>query len=286
MDALIDSLKIVPLLFLAHIVIELIEKVSSDKFYRCLRGKLAPLIGTGVGLLPQCGFSVVATNLFAARRITVGTLLAVYISTSDEALPILLSNPAAAPKILPLLLIKAVLALVAGYGAELLLRKPGALPTVLTNEKHGAVGCHHHEIGEEEEDKARGFFHNYVLHPLVHTLTVFAFILAVNIVFGVVVYYVTPQRLAAFMDNIEFAQPFLAALVGLIPNCASSVIITQMFALGHLTLGGAVAGLGVNAGLGLAVLFKENKNLKANLLIVIFMYLFCTLAGVLLTAIV
>lgn len=292
LDALFDTLKLLPLLLAVHIVIEVFEQkaASGIQMNKALKSRLAPLVGTGLGVIPQCGFSVVATNLYARRAIHLGTLLAVYIATSDEAVPILLSNPSAAVKLLPLLGIKIVLALLVGYAVNLVcMRRALTDATDLPTE----YGCHHHIVTEHDEhdetaacDDAdshahahRNFFCKYLLHPILHTLTIAGFILLVNFCFGTAIYYIGEQRLADFMTGIKYLQPFLAALIGLIPNCASSVAITQLYALGGLGLGGAVAGLSVNAGLGYAVLFKENRNWKENLLIVVGLFALTVAVG-------
>lgn len=249
---------------------------------KALKSCWAPLVGAGLGIIPQCGFSVVATNLYARRSVNLGTLLAVYIATSDEAVPILLSNPSAAVKLLPLLGIKIVLALLAGYSVNFLLRRRQleATPEVVPE-----YGCHHHMVGEtdEEHEKRKNFFSKYLLHPILHTLTISLFIFIVNCFFGTVIYYIGEDRMTAFMSDIKYLQPVFAALIGLIPNCASSVAITQLYALGGLGLGAAVAGLSVNAGLGFAVLFKENRNIRENLLITAGLFVFAVAAGELVT---
>lgn len=295
LDALLDTLKLMPLLLVVHVLIEVFEYKAASKIQmnKVLKSGFAPLIGTGLGVVPQCGFSVVATNLYARRAIHLGTLLAVYIAASDEAVPILLSNPSAAVKLLPLLGIKIVLALAAGYAVNFFFRKRGLREVTELPEEHG---CHGHTLthGEHggmeagippaEQTHKRGFdWRAFVLHPVLHTLTISAYILIVNFLFGTALYLITPEKLTAFMSGIQYLQPVLAGLIGLIPNCASSVAITQMYALGGLNLGAAVAGLSVNAGLGFAVLFKENKNMKENLLIVLGLYGYAVAAGMLVT---
>lgn len=275
--ATIDTLKMLPLLFLSYVFIEIIEKFATPKLStRAFSGKLAPVVGAGVGLIPQCGLSVVATNLFSKKHIALGTLMAVYISTSDEALPILLSNPHSFSKILPLLGIKFVLAVAVGYVVNLLVRKKQLQETDGTI---GGVGCHHHEIsGDAPEHTLK----SYIFHPLMHTATVFAFLWAVNIIFAMLVHFVGDERIAQVLSEVGIFAPAIAGIVGLIPNCAASIIITQMYSLGQIGLGSAVAGLSVSAGLGIAVLFKQNKNFKQNLAIVAFLYAISVAVGTLL----
>jgi len=275
--AFIDSIKLLPVLFLTYVLIEVIEKFASphvaSKFFS---GKLAPLICTTAGLIPQCGLSVIATNLYSKRFIALGTLLAVYLSTSDEAIPILLSTEGGLKKIIPFILIKFFVALLVGYFINFLMRKR-AIATM--EEEIEVVGCHNHEIGHKQERKFS--VKTYIFHPLVHTFTVFFFIFLVNLFFGSLIHYIGENKIANFMGKVGYLEPVLAGLVGLIPNCASSVIITQMYALGQLGLGGVVSGLCANAGLGLAVLFRQNKNLKENFLIILLLYVLSVLTGTL-----
>ena len=293
-DALIDTLKLIPLLLIANVLIEVLEHavVGKIRAEKALKGGFAPLIGAGVGLLPQCGFSVVAANMYSSRHIGMGTLLAVFVATSDEAVPILLSSPSSALRLLPLLAVKLAGALVIGYVVSLVLsrRDKKNIVEVSEGESFHAVGCHGHALvgetrehegehshggdcdGEDgEEDKLarkkadrKKLLDRFLWHPLLHTLTVSLYILAVNILLGVVIYFITEQRLAAFMSGVRFLQPLVAAIVGLIPNCASSVAIAELYGVGTLSLGGAVAGLTAQAGLGLAHLYKEHKRKKEN----------------------
>lgn len=308
-DALIDTLKLIPLLLIANVLIEVLEHavVGKIRAEKALKGGFAPLIGAGVGLLPQCGFSVVAANMYSSRHIGMGTLLAVFVATSDEAVPILLSSPSSALRLLPLLAVKLAGALVIGYVVSLVLsrRDKKNIVEVSEGESFHAVGCHGHALvgetrehegehshggdcdGEDgEEDKLarkkadrKKLLDRFLWHPLLHTLTVSLYIFAVNILLGVVIYFITEQRLAAFMSGVRFLQPLVAAIVGLIPNCASSVAIAELYGVGTLSLGGAVAGLSVNAGLGLAVLFKENKRMKENFVILALLFAFGVALG-------
>lgn len=308
LDAVLDTLKLMPLLLAVHVVIEVFEYTTASKIQvnKILKSRLAPLIGTGLGVIPQCGFSVVATDLYARRAIHLGTLLAVYVATSDEAIPILLSDPQSAVKLLPLLGIKIVLALLLGYTVNFVMGRRKLNDVEVQTSVHG---CHGHTLTRPDEHatedteaaehaheaehvnrenrpaRKRFDWKAFVLHPVLHTLTVSAYILIINFLFGTAIYFITEERLIGFMGDIRYLQPLLSALIGLIPNCASSVAITRMYALGGLSLGAAVAGLTVNAGLGFAVLFKENKPLKENLLILVGLYVFAVAAGLIVTAI-
>lgn len=282
LDALKDTLKVMPFLLLSYLIIEIIEGSTRLHFSnnKLLRGKFAPLVGAGVGIVPQCGFSVLATDLYSKKYIKVGTLLAVYIATSDEAIPMLVSNFDAIGKLWPLLICKLVLALVVGYFCELFIKeKLNDKPAETEETEEEIDGCCKHHIGAKSKVKT------YVWHPLKHCLKISAYILIVNLIMGFAVYYAGEERLMTFLMSSSLAQPFIAGLIGLIPNCASSVIITQLYIMDGLSLGSAVAGLSVNAGIAVAVLFKLNKNLKANLLLVGSLYLIGSLAGMLITLI-
>ncbi|MDE6029843.1 MAG: arsenic efflux protein [Clostridiales bacterium] len=326
LDAFIDTLKVLPFLLIMNFIIEILEYKSNVKVQKALSGGFAPLIGTAVGIVPQCGFSVVATELYAKRKIALGTLLAVYVATSDEALPIMLSSYAGVTKILPVIIIKIIFALAVGYVAfavQTLMQKrskpvaENAAVAVHSDEhenahehehehdhdhehgdEHGEEklhihGCHHHSIDEDEWDgknatkkqKAKRVFDLYIKHPLLHTATVIFFIFIVNVIFGVAVYYVGEKRIAEFIGSTGYFQPLLAGLVGLIPNCAASVVVTELYVVGGLSLGGAVAGLCVSAGIGYAVLAKQNKSIKNTVLVISIMYVASVALGMIINAI-
>ena len=314
-EALKDSLIILPFLFISYVLIEVIEFFSANKLEhsRLLSGRFSTLFGAGFGLIPQCGFSVVATDLFASHKIKIGTLVAVYIATSDEAVPVMLMHPNKALSLVALLAIKFVVAVVVGYAIELIFKKVNQKHLLVSftvdegaknkdssaeqevepieenvkNEETAALSApaetasekeHHHEheevhdeshhtgcCGHDINTSTRGAKAKiFILHPLIHTLKIFAFILIVNLALGGLVELVTEERLAAFLQSSMAFAPLLACLIGLIPNCAGSVVITELFVSGGLSFGATVAGLIVNAGIALVVLFRRNKNLKQN----------------------
>lgn len=292
LDALLDTLKVLPFLFVTYVLIEVIEIKGhiGFKHSRLLGGKVGPLIGTGVGIVPQCGFSVMATDLFAEKHISVGTLLAVYIATSDEAVPILLGNVTNLGKLWPLILCKIVLALIVGYAADLLFRERRATLVTVAECESAEHGEHDHEQHKHEEGavetgccnhdlNAKNGVKAYFLHPLKHSLKICIYILIVNVCIGTLVYFVGEEKIAAFLNTTEWAQPVLSAIIGLVPNCASSVVITQLYVMDGLTLGATVAGLSVNAGIATVVLFKQNKNLKQNLAIMGSLFAISVAAG-------
>ncbi|MDE6201214.1 MAG: arsenic efflux protein [Clostridiales bacterium] len=325
LDAFLDTLKVLPFLLIMNFIIEVLEYKSNVRVQKAMSGGFAPLIGTAVGIVPQCGFSVVATELYTKRKIALGTLLAVYIATSDEALPIMLSSYAGVTKVLPVIIIKIIFALVVGYIAfviQKLVQKRSvatADQTAATVEQnhehehehehehnhdhddnhddeetaHHIHGCHHHNIDEADKwdgknatkkQKAKRVFNLYIKHPLLHTATVIFFIFIVNVIFGIAVYYVGEKRIAEFIGSTGYFQPVLAGLVGLIPNCAASVVITELYVVGGLSLGGAVAGLCVGAGIGYAVLAKQNKSVKNTVLVIAVMYVVSVALGMVINA--
>lgn len=312
LDALLDTLKVLPFLLVMNFLIEFVEyRTKGLKANKILTGPVAPLLGTGVGVVPQCGFSVVATELYGKRKIALGTLLAVYIATSDEALPIMLSSYAGLTKLLPVLIIKICFALIVGYavfGIEKIVgtKRKNDENAPENNDEHnhehhrehdhadGEVhihGCHHHALEDEgavgeltKKQKAARVWNVYIKHPLIHTGTVILFIFIVNVAFGLAVYYVGEDRLADFVSSTGYLQPVFASLVGLIPNCAASVVITELYVVGGLNLGGTVAGLCVSAGIGYAVLAKQNRPIKNTLFIIALMYVLSVGLGVVVTA--
>lgn len=267
LEALLDSVKVLPFLLIAYIIIEIVERYASAKMQKALSGKSAPLFGSLFGLVPQCGFSVVATDMFSKRMITMGTLIAVYIATSDEAIPLMLANPESAKMLLPLLIIKFVFAVVVGYMLDLILRNKILNKEDITEKLEDShTGCCNHEIEKRFDWK------DLILHPVLHSLKIFVYILIFNIIFGLLIMWVTEEALIGFLQSSSIFAPFVAGLIGLIPNCASSVILTELFIMNGIGFGALVTGLCVNAGLAMVFLFKYNKNQKQNIFIVSLLY--------------
>lgn len=287
------SIVILPFLFLVYVLIEVIEmySVSTLKSKHLLRGKYSPLIASSVGLIPQCGFSVVATDLYCKKYISIGTLLAVFIATSDEAIPIMLSNAESAKMLLPMLAIKFVTAICVGYLVYFLekvwTKKYGA---TLIEEHHehehhehsddddhkdiDSIGCCGHHLDEQPTKLQR-----FLWHPLIHSLKILAFVFATNLVLEIILHFVGADKLSEALGVGTLIQPLVAALVGLIPNCASSVAITQLYVSGALSFGACLAGLTANAGVAYVVLFKKIKNIKKNICIIASMYVISVLIG-------
>lgn len=273
LEALVDTAKVLPILFVVYYLIELFEHKSAGKIQKSkvLKGKLSPLFGAGVGCVPQCGFSVVSTDLFSKGKLSVGALIAVYIATSDEALPLMLAKPHAFKWVLLLVGIKLVFAIVVGYLSI------GIFKLIFKQRKNDGLRYDEHHDEQDENIVHGGCCHHDVettsfdwLHPMLHSLKISIFILVINILFGFITHiWVGESVLISFLNNSKYIQPVLALLIGLIPNCASSVVLTELFLLGGLTFGALVTGLCVNAGLGLVILLKQNKRWKENLFIFI-----------------
>jgi hypothetical protein len=276
LDALIDTIKMVPLLLIIYIGIELVEYKWGNAIRQKVQkaGKAGPAVGAVAGSFPQCGFSVIATALYTQRLATLGTLLAVYISTSDEAIPVILSQPGKAYIIVPLILTKIVLALIAGYSIDFLIRKSNIkIFKHIDAYTHGHDDAsHHHETildetaccGHSPSSEAKKFNPKEIfLHPLIHTAKIFAFIFATSLLINVLFFKLGESALTKIFLGHSLLQPVLTALIGLIPNCAASVAITELYLKGAINYGSVIAGLAASGGLGLLVLFKEEKN-KAN----------------------
>ena len=267
LDALIDTLKTLPFLFGAYLLIEFLEHRASEKLTGALRrlGPFGPVGGAVLGLVPQCGFSVAAANFYAGRLITPGTLMAVFLATSDEALPILVSQPGALPDLLLLLGVKLVSGAVFGVLTDLIWKRlPHRAPEHPFEELCKDCDCEHHGIFRA---------------ALTHTVRIALFLLLVNLVLGGAIHLVGEERISQVLLSGSVFQPLLAALIGFIPNCASSVILTELYLSGSLSFGAAVAGLCTGAGVGLAVLFQYNRRWKENLLLVGILYVSAVITG-------
>lgn len=271
LDAVIDSVKLLPFLFITYLIMEYIEHKTSNKAKETIKksGKWGPLVGSILGIVPQCGFSVSATNLYATRVITLGTLIAVYLSTSDEMLPIFISEAVSPIIILKILGIKLVIGMIAGFLIDFVLRKRHKNP-----EDEKIV-----DLCEREHCHCE---HGIIKSALKHTLNIFIFIFIVNIVMGLLIHLIGEDKIAGFFSSVPILGPVISGLVGLIPNCASSVIITQLYLDNVISVSTMLSGLLVGAGIGLAVLFKTNKGIKENLKIVGLLYAIGVISGIIL----
>lgn len=273
-DTAIDTIKLLPFLFITYLIMEYIEHKTSNKVKDVIKksGKFGPLLGAIVGIFPQCGFSVSATNLYAGRVITLGTLISVYLATSDEMLPILLTEAVPAGTIFTILGIKLVLGIVAGFIIDFVVRMFRKEKVEEQEEKIEEI-CEHEHCHCEE---------GIVTSAIKHTLNITIFIFFITLVLNGIIAYIGEDTIAHFISKNVILGPIVAGLIGLIPNCASSVILTELFINNVISMPVLISGVAVNAGVGLLVLFKTNKNVKENIKIVGILYLIGVLAGIIL----
>ena len=273
-DTAIDTIKLLPFLFITYLIMEYIEHKTSNKVKDVIKksGKFGPLLGAIVGVFPQCGFSVSATNLYAGRVITLGTLISVYLATSDEMLPILLTEAVPAGTIFTILGIKLVLGMVAGFIIDFVIRMFRKEKVEEQEEKIEEI-CEHEHCHCEE---------GIVTSAVKHTLNITIFIFFITLVLNAIIAYIGEDTIAHFISKNVILGPIVAGLIGLIPNCASSVILTELFISNVISMPVLISGVAVNAGVGLLVLFKTNKNAKENLKIVGLLYIIGVLAGIIL----
>lgn len=263
-----DSIKLLPFLFIAFLIIESIEHKFSNKSKKLISksGKFGPLIGSLLGCMPQCGFSVLATNLYVTRIISLGTLISIYLSTSDEMLPILISNQVDFSKIIKILAIKFLIGVLWGFIIDLILfrnKKKVSESFDICDDEH----CH----------CENGIFKS----TLIHTLKTFMFVMLVTFGLNSIIYFVGEDTLSTILQGKKILTPFIASLVGLIPNCASSVILTELFVNNIITTGSLIAGLLTGSGVAILVLFKTNNNLKDSIKVLLVCYGIGVLSGLL-----
>ncbi len=295
--ALKDTAPLLPWILLIYIVIELLQSKADLSRVTRFGGKLGPIVGAATGLIPQCGFSIMAAKLFEQKYITLGTLLAIFFATSDEAFIIMLSSGEGAAWVLPMLAAKVLVGVAVGYAADGLISLIGHRQVCV--EIQDAYAKHPnttHEIFmraylEEKDvevrcscgrthDETRPFM-NYFVYPLLHTLKVATFIFFVNFVLTWIMHEVGEDVFAQFMNKNRFAQPFIACVIGLIPNCASSVVLTETFLSGGITFGSCLAGLCSNAGMGFVVLLRNTRQWKRNLALIAICYSLPVIIGLL-----
>ena len=265
---ILDTVKLLPFLFLTYLLMEFVEHKASDKVFGFMKkaGTLGPLAGSALGAIPQCGFSAAASNLFAGRVISFGTLIAVFLSTSDEMLPILLSGGMKAQNILIILAYKCIVAALVGFGADLLIRA--------FRRKREEINID--AICEEDECHCeRGIVYS-ALH---HTLTISAFVLLFTCTVNVLIHFLGTDFLASVIRGNPILGYVSAAIFGLIPNCAVSVALTSFYTGGMITAGTMMAGLFSGAGVGILVLFKINKSVKENLFVALALLVIGVLFG-------
>ena len=298
LHALDDTLPLLPWILLLYIVIELLESKADLTKINRFGGKVGPLVGSATGLIPQCGFSIMAAKLFEQKYITVGTLLAIFIATSDEAFIIMLSSGEGAVWVLPMLAVKILVGVAVGYAVDGVAKLIGRgqvcveIPSAYEEEPKTTHEIFMRAYLKEKDVDVKcscGRSHTedvawkkYFLYPLLHTLKVAGFIFLVNFVLTAIIHSVGEEVFVEFMHRNRFLQPFLTSAIGLIPNCASSVVITETFLAGGITFGSCVAGLCANAGMGFVVLLKNVRQWKRNVTLIGICYGVAVVVGLLL----
>ena len=294
LHSLIDTAKLLPVLFIVYFLIEFLEYKNVFRFEKSklLNGKTSPVVGALFGSVPQCGFSVISSELYSERKISIGALIAVFIATSDEALPLMISNYKAIPSLILLLITKIIFGVLVGYLTMFLHSKLFTSKKAQKEHPDHDVHNDHNEYNEEHEEHLHACCHHDLKenkynwkHPLIHCLKIFIYIYIINVIFGTIIMFVGENELIKFLNSSKPFQPLLAVLIGLIPNCISSVIMSELYLMGGLSFGSIIAGLSVNAGLGLIILLKENKNKKENLFIISTLILSSLVIGYVLHAI-
>ena len=263
-DTIVDSIKLIPFLFITYLIMELIEHSAGEKTEKLIKksGKFGPLLGALLGVVPQCGFSAVAANFYAAKIITRGTLIAIFLSTSDEMLPILISEGADVFLIIKILII--------GMGIGITID--------LLSKNHKEDKNSIHSICENENCNCDE--EGVIKSSINHTLQIFAYIFIISLVINSIIFAIGEEKIASLAVNVPVVGTLLAALVGVIPNCASSIILTELYLEKIITLGPMIAGLLVNSGIGVLILFKVNKDKKDNFKILGILYLVGVTAGI------
>ena len=280
-DAILDSFHILPLLFIVFFIIELIEFFYSEKINSFMKKseKSAPLIGSLAAIIPQCGFSVIASTLYIRRFITKGTLIGIYLATSDEAIPILLANPTHTHLVVPVVGLKLFIGILAGYLIDFILKDKKYIPIVeeadSDNDLHADEGCCHHSVSHRRKREL-------IYHALKHTFNIFIFILLITILLNfVLAVYAEHSVLHLLLGKVKILEPIITAFVGLIPNCAVSIALTMLLIKGSISFGAVMSGLLSNAGLGILVLCRHNENYKDTLKIISILLCISIVSGLL-----
>lgn len=273
-DTIVDGIKLLPFLFIAYLIMEYVEHKTSKKTKKVIEksGKIGPLIGGILGVFPQCGFSAIAANLYAGRIITLGTLIAIFLSTSDEMLPILISEAAPIDVILKILGIKLIIGIIVGFIIDIVMKLLSK-----NKEKHEQKIieiCEHEHCHCEEGSIFKS--------ALKHTINILIYIVIFSFILNTIIYIIGEENLASIILNKPVLGPIIAGIIGLIPNCASSVILTQLYLENIINVATMISGLLVGAGVGILILFKVNKPIKENIEITFLLYLIGVIAGIML----
>lgn len=268
LDTLLDAIKIIPFLFVTFLLMEYIEhgftKKGKEKIKKA--GNLGPFFGGLLGAVPQCGFSVMATNLYATRIVTLGTLISIYLSTSDEMLPILISQKCSFSIIIKILLIKVLIGMLAGFIIDFIIRKKSKTSN--------------YEIKKFCDEEHCDCEHGIVKSSIKHTFNILIFIIVITLLLNLGFYYFGNDSIEKLFLKDSFFSPFISSLIGLIPNCGASVILTELYLNNVISFASVIAGLLTGSGVALLVLFKINKNVKENVKILLTLYFIGALSGI------
>jgi len=278
LDTAIDAIKILPFLFVTYLLMELLEHHAGEHTQELVEksGHFGPLFGGILGVIPQCGFSAASSNLYAGRVITLGTLIAIYLSTSDEMLPLLISAQVPVSMMLYTLLIKAVIGILAGFVIDFVIHNYHKKHNMSENDPLQIDAlCEKEHCHCEEDESGSGIFKS----ALVHTVHIFIYIVVITFVLNLLIGLIGEDTLSGLLSNSPVLSHILAGVIGLIPNCAASIIITELYLEGMITFGSMMSGLLVGAGIGLLVLFRVNPKIKENINITILLYLIGTISG-------
>ena len=282
-DTIIDGIKLLPFLFITYLIMEYLEHKTANKTKEIIKksGKLGSLWGAILGIFPQCGFSAAAANLYAGRLITLGTLIAIFLSTSDEMIPVLISENAPMGLMLKILAIKLTIGIIAGFVIDFVMHK---LPRKQKKENEETaqeeIGhmCEHEHCHCEDE--------GIIKSSIKHTLNIFLFIIIITFILNTVIHFVGEENISNLIINVPVVGPLIAGLIGLIPNCAGSVLLTQLYLKQVITMGSMIGGLLVGSGIGILILFRVNEDLKDNLKILTLLYVIGVISGILIDIIV
>lgn len=268
LDALKDSALVFAFVFLVHIIISFIENSFSK--YLVKNRHMGPLFGSLFGLIPQCGTSVLGADLYIKKYITIGSLIAIFLSCSDEALIAILAsaNPEKMIMVLPLIGLKFVIGFIIGFLVDLIFRKQ----ELHAMDQYEGHTCHLH-------DGNNGPFHKHFGHPLIHSIEIFVYVLIINLILGFVIGFVGEDNFMSFIQSNRYLSPLFASIIGLIPNCASSLLLSELFIENSLSFGALLSGLLVNAGLGMMVLFKSKRSAKSIIIIILVCFAVAVIAG-------
>lgn len=267
LDALKDSALVFAFVFLIHLLLSFIENRLSNYLIR--HQKLAPMFGSLFGIIPQCGTSVMGADLYIKKYISIGTLVAIFLSCSDEAFIAILTSgiPSKMIMVLPLIEVKFAIGFIVGLLIDLIHKEE-----LVTEEVHEEETCHTHHTHNSG-------VHKHLIHPLIHALEIFAYVFVINMVLGLIIGAVGENNFANFIQMNKYLTPLFSSIIGLIPNCASSLLLSELFIEGNLSFGSLLAGLLVNSGLGMMVLLRNRKSAKNIWIIILICFLVAVVSG-------